>query len=101
MYGGHIKSGSATSLSVLGSVGSASVSHSHSHHHSHSHSHGFGFGHGHGGHSVAGGQSVASAGHSALPFTGFDSLKLALIALVLVVGGLLLMRMVMLISSDH
>jgi hypothetical protein len=39
--------------------------------------------------------------HGALPFTGFDSLKLAVIALVLVVGGLLLMRMVMLISNDN
>jgi hypothetical protein len=39
--------------------------------------------------------------HGALPFTGFDSIKLALIALLLVAGGLLLMRMVMMLSNDN
>lgn len=54
-----------------------------------------------GGHPVASGGHPFGGGHGALPFTGFDSLKLALIALVLVGGGLLLMRMVVLISNDR
>jgi hypothetical protein len=58
-----------------------------------------GGGHAGGGHTLGGG--LAHGPHGALPFTGFDSLKLAFIALVLVVGGLLLMRMVMLISNDN
>ncbi|MGH3379632.1 MAG: hypothetical protein ACRDP6_33355 [Actinoallomurus sp.] len=39
--------------------------------------------------------------HGALPFTGFDSLKLTVITLLPVSGGLLPMRMVMLISNDN
>lgn len=96
MYGGHIKSGSATSLSVAGAVGTTSVSHSGS---------SSGGGHHHHVGAMAGGNAgggpTHGVAHSALPFTGFESLELALISLALVIGGLLLMRMVMLISSDH
>jgi hypothetical protein len=79
------------SVSLLGNVKTSSTSHGHSH------------GGGSGGHFVAGGGHpvAGDAGHGALPFTGFDSLKLALIALALVVGGLLLMRMIVLISNDR
>jgi hypothetical protein len=59
-------------------------------------------GHPLGGGGVASGMHGMPAGpHGALPFTGFDSIKLALIALLLVIGGLLLMRMVMMLSNDN
>lgn len=81
MYGGHIRHG----LPILGGAGAV-----------------FG-GHDRGGdaHAFGGLHSVPGGPHGALPFTGFDSLKLAVIALLPVVGGLLLMRMVMLISNDN
>jgi hypothetical protein len=66
---------------------------------------GHGGGHfGGGGHLAGGGHFTgggASGVHGALPFTGFDSVKLALISIMLVVFGLLLMRIVMVISSDR
>ena len=60
-------------------------------------------GHALGAHGGSGGgvHGLPAGPHGALPFTGFDSLKIAAIALVLVVGGLLLMRTVMLISNDN
>lgn len=66
---------------------------------------GFGGAGGHGGPGAPGGHGLAhgmpAGPHGVLPLTGFDSVKLAFFALVLVVGGLLLIRMIMLISNDH